>query len=400
MDAHAFPGTTPSAGTDVGSVTVAGGSVPNSPAAAIHNAGSYYWAAFYSGDANNDPAVSDCSSEQLVVGAASPSISTALHPSSVALNSSTFDMASLTRASANAAGRVDYRYYSTQAACQADAGAFPGTGPTGGTDVGSVTVAAGSVPNSSSASFHHAGTYYWAAFYSGDANNAAAASDCSTEPLLVNKASTTTALQSSANPSVTGGTVTYTATVNPVPYGGTESFTDGGVTITGCGAVAVNTSTGRATCQATYGVKGSHLISAAYSGDSSYNSSRSAALNEAVGLSVALTGIPSGFTGLARLTLTCAPSSSGCATSVAMKTTVKVHHHLRQIGAGGASVTVPAGQFSTIFVRLNHVAKNYLKRLPYLLVKLTVTEDGSTVATARLKVQQPTVNRPGSWQAD
>ncbi|MGH3185306.1 MAG: Ig-like domain-containing protein, partial [Streptosporangiaceae bacterium] len=76
---------------------------------------------------------------------------------------------------------------------------------------------------------------------------------------------TATTLASSANPSVAGPAVTYTATVSPVPDGGTVAFTDGGATITGCGAVPVDTSTGRATCQVTYTSAGTHSITAAYS---------------------------------------------------------------------------------------------------------------------------------------
>jgi hypothetical protein len=387
-------------GTDVGSVTVSTGSVPNSPSFTFHSAGTYYWAAFYSGDANNAATASACSTEALIVGAASPSISTVLHASSIALNSSTSDTASLMGASATAGGTVDYRFYNNQAACQADAGAFPGTAPNGGTDVGSVTVSAGSVPNSASATFHSAGTYYWAAFYSGDTNNRAAVSGCSSEALVVNRENTTTSLQSSGNPSVAGATITFTATVNPAPDGGTASFSAGGVTIPGCGAVAVNAATGKATCPATYGATGAHSIVAVYSGDASFSSSRSAPLNETIGLSVAMTGIPSGFTGQARLTLTCAQNSGGCAAIVGITAFVNVHHHRRHIVAGGATVTVPAGQFETILVGLNRVAKTYLKRFHQLLVTVTVTDSGSTAATTTVRLQQPTFNNPGSWQAD
>src|SRR5207237_301832 len=51
----------------------------------------------------------------------------------------------------------------------------------------------------------------------------------------VSGASTTTALTSSPNPSVVGQAVTYTATVSPVPSGGTVAFKEGATTISGCG---------------------------------------------------------------------------------------------------------------------------------------------------------------------
>ncbi len=80
---------------------------------------------------------------------------------------------------------MDYRYYASQADCQADASAFPGTLPSGGTDVKTVTVTSGTVPDSPSVTFNSAGTFYWAAFYSGDGNNKAAVSDCSSEVLVM-----------------------------------------------------------------------------------------------------------------------------------------------------------------------------------------------------------------------
>src|SRR5215469_13533188 len=210
-DASAFPGTAPSGGTDVGSVSVTNGSVPASASATFHNAGTFVWAAFYSGDANNNAAVSDCTTELLVVNKAAPAITTALTVNPIPVDGSTTDTAMLTGASANAGGSVDYRFYASVAACQADASAFPGTAPTGGTDVGSVSVTNGSVPASASATFHNAGTFVWAAFYSGDANNNAAVSDCTTELLVVNKAAPAITTALTANPIPVDGSTTDTA---------------------------------------------------------------------------------------------------------------------------------------------------------------------------------------------
>jgi hypothetical protein len=73
--------------------------------------------------------------------------------------------------------------------------------------------------------------------------------------LTITAAATSTVLTSSVNPSIAGNTVTLTATVNVgsagsgvFPANGSVNFTQGGSTITGCGAVAVNSSTGVATC--------------------------------------------------------------------------------------------------------------------------------------------------------
>jgi uncharacterized repeat protein (TIGR01451 family) len=52
---------------DGGTVTVSNGSVPNSNDVSFGKPGTYYWQASYSGDADNDPAVSPCTDEKLVI---------------------------------------------------------------------------------------------------------------------------------------------------------------------------------------------------------------------------------------------------------------------------------------------------------------------------------------------
>jgi hypothetical protein len=98
-------------------------------------------------------------------------------------------------------------------------------------------------------------------------------------PALV---TTSTALSSSANPSLAGQQVTFTATVSPAPDGGTIAFDDGGTAITGCAAVPVSTGTGTATCQTSALPTGTGQITAVYTGDASYQGSTSAALAQVV----------------------------------------------------------------------------------------------------------------------
>lgn len=93
---------------------------------------------------------------------------------------------------------------------------------------------------------------------------------------------TTTSLTSSRNPVKKGKRVTYTATVSPHPNGGTVRFTSGGSTISGCGRVAVQAGTGKATCSVTYHSTGSRRIRASYSGNSSFAPSASSTLTERV----------------------------------------------------------------------------------------------------------------------
>ncbi len=125
------------------------------------------------------------------------------------------------------------------------------------------------------------------ATYSGDTNFAESASTTVNQVVNSSVTATTTTLTSSANPSAVNQQVTYTATVSPTDNGGTVSFTDGGKTISGC--QSANVSAGTAACPQTYSAKGSHSIVAAYSGDTSYGASTSAALTQTVSSSTKAT---------------------------------------------------------------------------------------------------------------
>ena len=143
---------------------------------------------------------------------------------------------------------------------------------------------------------------------------------------------TVTALGSSANPSAVNATVTYTATVtaggSAVNAAGTVAFTDAGTTISGCGAVALNSS-GVATCVIptnTYSSVGTHAIVANY-GTGTYATS-SASITQivitATGLatSTALTSSPDPYT-------TC----TGCTNGSGYSITLTVH-----VTSGGTAV--------------------------------------------------------------
>jgi polyvinyl alcohol dehydrogenase (cytochrome) len=92
---------------------------------------------------------------------------------------------------------------------------------------------------------------------------------------------TSTNLVASANPSPADGPVTFTATVEPAPDGGTVAFSDAGMLLSGCGAAAVNPFTGQAGCRSTLPA-GSHTVRAAYSGDPYFDASTSTPLAEVV----------------------------------------------------------------------------------------------------------------------
>ncbi|HEY1636501.1 MAG TPA: pentapeptide repeat-containing protein [Acidimicrobiales bacterium] len=103
--------------------------------------------------------------------------------------------------------------------------------------------------------------------------------------LTVNKAATTTAVASSADPSKAGQPVTFTATVSVVSPGsgsptGTVAFTDNGSAISGCSQRGV--SGGSATCVVTYKANGNHSMVATYSGGANFVGSASPALGQTV----------------------------------------------------------------------------------------------------------------------
>ncbi len=120
------------------------------------------------------------------------------------------------------------------------------------------------------------GVHTIAAEYSGSTDTVYAPLTSSSETVVATDATTTVLADSTGTPPV-GSPVTYTATVSPVPNSGTVAFTDGGTTISQCSAQLVNTSTGEATCEITYGTPGVHTIAAEYSGstDTSYAGSDS-----------------------------------------------------------------------------------------------------------------------------
>ena len=77
------------------SVNESTGAVPNSNPLSFPTAGTFYWQASFSGDANNTATMSTCSSEPLIVGKATPTLTTALNPSSIVAGGTDFDTAAL-----------------------------------------------------------------------------------------------------------------------------------------------------------------------------------------------------------------------------------------------------------------------------------------------------------------
>ena len=129
----------------------------------------------------------------------------------------------------------------------------------------------------------------------------------------VDKAPTTTSLSSSTNPSTTGQTVTFTATVAPTGSGagvptGTVSFADGPNGLACAGGANQTLSAGKATCQVAFAsVSGSRSITATYAGNADFATSTSTAVSQGVnqaGTTTALDASPSTATTGQSVTLT------------------------------------------------------------------------------------------------
>ena len=143
----------------------------------------------------------------------------------------------------------------------------------GSTVLGAVTISGGVATLSFSTL--SAGAHSITAVYSGDTSDATSISAVLTQ--TVNKATSSVALTSSANPSTFGQTLAFTATVSPSTATGTVQFLDGAtalgtVTITG-GTAALSLSVLSV---------GAHSLTAVCSGDANYLPSTSAPVTQTV----------------------------------------------------------------------------------------------------------------------
>jgi hypothetical protein len=91
-------------------------------------------------------------------------------------------------------------------------------------------------------------------------------------------------LSASSNPVARGASVTLKAHVIPTPSGGTVSFFRNGEPIFGCQDVAVDASTGQATCTTSFPLAGRSGLQAYYKGADGFHSSSSNVFAMAVSL--------------------------------------------------------------------------------------------------------------------
>ncbi len=182
--------------------TVTNGTVPNSGQTTITNGSVYNWQVVYSGDANNNGSTSTCGSET-VFGKVQPTLSTVMQLSNgtvipddgqIALGSVVRDTATLTGATATAAGSVTYNLY-YNSTCT-------------GTPVytsGPHTVTNAIVPNSGTFTMSFPGTYNWQAVYTGTTTDNSTTSTCGTETFTVTATPAITTVMKTGSTSIAQG---------------------------------------------------------------------------------------------------------------------------------------------------------------------------------------------------
>ncbi len=257
--------------------------------------------------------------------------------------------------------------------------------------------------------------------YSGSSDQIYAAATSNTREVTVRTATTTQLKDSTSTPTV-GETVTYTATVAPVPTGGTIAFEDAGKPVSGCEAQTVNAGTGKAVCEQTYDSPGTHSVTAAYSGstDTLYRPSSSATARVTVSKpattptpetstgpvatptpptvhpatsdkpAVVLTKAPQGLINTRSLRIVFRCGSSACSAIAKLTVTLAGSHWTLTSTQGSAS----ADQRSTITLkvpaRLRRAVRRYLVHhrhaMPAAVLAVTLTDARSTPETTNISL--------------
>ncbi len=234
-------------GTVVGTSTIGSGGASFTMAALT--AGTHSITASYLGDANDAPAISPALT-QTVVAAASIVVTSTQNPSTV--GGAVTLVAAVSPSTAT--GTVQFL--------------------DGAAVLGTVGVAGGTASFTTSTLAQ--GTHSIKAVYSGDSSNGGSTSAPVAQTVLT---PTTVTLTSTQNPSLVGGPISFLVTVNPPAATGTVQFLDG---TTALGSSPV--SGGGASLNISTLAKGTHLITAAYSGDGNDAASTSGILSQAVKL--------------------------------------------------------------------------------------------------------------------
>ena len=244
--------------TSIGTGSVGAGGVATLMTAAL-TAGSHSITAQYGGDANYATSTSPGFTQQVNASAKAATTTTFTVSPNPSISGATVQF--LMQVSSATAGTIT--------------GTF--TVLDGGTSIGTAPVMAGNQGNLSLPITH--GSHALTVMYGGDGNYAASTSSATT--LVVNVATTSTVVMSSANPSTAGSAVTFTATVTANTAGNTTGsvmFLDGATSL-GSGTVGQG---GIATFMTSALAAGSHTITAQYGGDGNNTGSTSPAITQVV----------------------------------------------------------------------------------------------------------------------
>ena len=228
-----------------------------------------------------------------------------------------------------------------------------GTGMTGtvtffdnGVQIGTGSVSGGQATYSTSTLT--LGSHPVTASYGGDSNFTGSSTSITLNQ-VVNQATTSTVVTSSALPGTVTQPLTYTATVTVNSPGGgtptgTVSFSDGGSPISTCQNLTLpGTAPYSVQCQQTYSTTASHAITAVYSGDTNYQGS-SGGLTETMGqvataTTVAQTGGPGSPVYGQQLTFTATVTPSPGGTGSPTGTVTFVANGTFTVGSASVSTT-------------------------------------------------------------
>jgi hypothetical protein len=318
----------------------------------------------------------------------------------------------------------------------------PSSGTIAFTEGGSTVAGCGSVgvdasgEASCTTEYSSAGTHELLAEYSGStdtiypASTSAPLSITATAPPAPPAPPTPTSMSlngSNMTPTV-GASVTFTATVSPVPDGGTVAFDDGAGTISGCAAAPVDVSTGRATCVTSFSTPGVHAIGADFSGsvDGTFSASAAEPLSVSAAEASRSTGGETSSASISTSTpsqapVTTSPSTAAgpapspvfalavltreakplinrrvltvrarCGTvACAMRATitVKLAGVRHALSVGSADATVPAGEAGNALIPVPPVLRSTVRR--YLLHHRHATVTLNVAVTASAAGQAP-----------
>ncbi len=168
--------------------------------------GTYQWHANYSGDGSNNPvSESNAANEQVMVSAASPTISTTPNPTTVNLGGTLQDTASLA-GGYRPTGTITFRLYAP--------GVNPAVGPVAYTEIVSGVNGNGSYNTNVGFVSNATGVWHWVATYGGDPNNGSVASGPLDEPVTIPPQADLALAKTVSNPTPNvDDTISYTVTL-------------------------------------------------------------------------------------------------------------------------------------------------------------------------------------------